>query len=288
MGIIACLIGALIQSAKDLTSKRLAFVADGLTSTFGSFAFALPYYVAALGAAWYFGFESFAVGSSFLFLVVLRAISDSGAEYLKMEAMRRGDISLLTSFMQLSPVFILLLSPLISGDHLSWIGIVGVLIVVSGGLVIIPRADAGGERKASLQGVILSVASALCFAVNSCLDRLAVQQASPLVAGFSMTLMAGIFFSPVLLSRGRTAVLRSQFHFFSLRGLFEIGQMFTKLYALQHLQTAYVASIFRVSILLSVVGGYVLFRERDFGKRLLAGALTMLGVILISVGIYQD
>ncbi len=280
MGLLACFLGALSFSAKDIVSKLLSLKVDGTSSTFASFAFAVPYYALIILLAWQLGLEDFIVGPEFTTLVLLRALTDSGAEWFKMQALASGEISLLVSFLYLSPAFVLVLAPFITGDVMSWQGMLGVCIVSFAGIILALR-----ERKLmrghSVRGIVLALCSAFFFSLNHCLDRLAVMQASPLMCGFSMTLVCALFFAPFALRESRARQVAKHSGNFFIRGFFEVVSMFCKLFALQYMQAAYVVGILRVSMVFSIVSGKVLFKEKDFGARIIAGVVTLVGVLLI-------
>lgn len=277
MGFLSSFISAFFTSAKDTVSKRLLRSVDGTSSTFASFAFALPYYLAALAIAWSLGFENFVFGSGFVVLVLLRSITDSGAEWCKMQALARGDISLLSSFLSISPIFLLFLSPLITDDKISFLAGLGVVVVVLGSFNLAWRPSG----QASSRGIAYALASAFFFSLNHCLDRLAVQRSSALLAGFTMTFASALIFLPFMLAARRRQVISANIPGFTLRGFFEIGSMFAKLFALQYMPAPYVVGIMRVSIILSVFSGYLFFGEKEIKTRLISGTITLLGILLI-------
>src|ERR1700733_12021788 len=86
MGLLASLLSAVLATSKDLVSKRLAFRLDGMTSTYASFAYALPYYVLVLAVLWLLDRETFTCSLAFLWLVLLRSVTDTLAEAMKMHA----------------------------------------------------------------------------------------------------------------------------------------------------------------------------------------------------------
>jgi drug/metabolite transporter (DMT)-like permease len=283
MGLLAALLGAGFSSAKDLVSKRVAGRLDGTTSTFASFCFALPYYVLVLAALVLARRERLEVSLPFLLLVLLRSVTDSFAEGMKMHAFTHGDISLVASFFSLSPLFLLITSPLITGDRPSWLGAVAVLLVVAGSVLMV-WGPQGSKRPAQTKGVLLALGAAVFFSLNSCFDRLAVQKGTPVFAGFSMTLLSALLLLPfVVTRRDRVRALGVHRWDFALRGLLEIAFMTSKLYALQYLQAPYVVGVQRLALILSIVGGRVFFREQEFTRRLAAGACILAGVLLIAV-----
>jgi drug/metabolite transporter (DMT)-like permease len=281
MGIFAAMLSAVFSAAKDLMSKRLAFRIDGMTSTFASFAYALPYYLVALAVLQMTGLEVLYISPAFLLLVFLRSVTDALAEGMKMYAFSHADVSVVACFFSLSPLLLLITSPLITGDSLSPVGIVATLLVVAGSFLLVYRPSSrgwSGQKK----GMLLALGAALFFSLNSCFDRLAVQEGTPVFAGFAMTLLSALFLLPPLFLRpGRLASLSRHRGGLWLRGFLEVAFMSAKLYALQFLQAPYVVSIQRLSLLLSILGGRLFFREEDFPRRLAAGLIILAGVLAI-------
>jgi drug/metabolite transporter (DMT)-like permease len=282
MGLLASFLCAVFAASKDLVSKKLAFRMDGTASTFASFAFALPFYLVVLVVLYLLGLEDFTLPAAFLGLVFLRALTDVFAEGMKMHALGHGDLSLVASFMSMSPLFLLVTSPLITGEELSVLGVVAMFLVVGGSLVLVYRPSSmswAAQRK----GILLAVGASLFFSLNTCFDKLAVDKSTPVFSGFAMTLLAAVFLLPLVLPR-QDRLLAMQVYAGGLfaRGGLEIAFMVSKLYALQHTKPTYVVAVGRLSLLLSILGGRVFFREQDFGRRLTAGLLILLGVFLIA------
>jgi drug/metabolite transporter (DMT)-like permease len=281
MGLFASLLSATLSASKDLLSKRLAIRLDGTTSTFASFAYALPYYVVVLAVLSLLGRETATWTRAFLVMVLLRSVTDTFAEGLKMHAFAHGDISVVATFFSLSPLFLLVTSPLITGDPLSVLGVVAVVLTVVGSLLLVYRPSAfgwGGQTR----GILLASGAALFFSLNTCFDRLAVKEGTPVFAGFTMTLLSAVFLLPFVLRRDRLGAMWGQGTGLWTRGLLEVGFMVSKLYALQFLSATDVVAVQRLSLLLSIIGGRVFFKEGDFARRLAAGVLILAGVFLVA------
>ena len=281
MGIILSLLAGFLSTSKDLVSKRLSVDLSGILSAFASFVYALPYYVVLLIILYLLGYEDFAFSKEFFVLIFLRALTDMGAEWSKMEAIERADISFISPFLGLAPLFLLVVSPLITGDTIPAYGIFAVLIIVAGSaILILKRNQTGGvlEKKA----IGFALLTSLCFTFNNCFDRLAVQIASPTLSGFGMTIAAALFLLPFAVRKGNIA---SSFKTTSrplwIRGFFELLYMVTKLSALQYLPVQYVSALSRSSLLFSVLGGQIIFKEGEFLRRLLGSALIGVGLVAI-------
>ena len=281
------LASAVCATTKDIYSKSVSAVIPPALSAFTSFACALPYYVVLLACFWAVGLEDFVIQPGFFLWVFLRSVSDLGAETLKMYALKTSDLSLVAAFLALSPVIALITSPLITGDALTARVVVGLLIVVFGSLVLIyePWKGTGADRKTRMRGILFSLGASFCFSLNNCFDRLAVQSASPTLSAAAVTLGAGIFLVPAAVK------LRAEWKFEAGvwpklwgRGLFEVLFMVTKLIAMQSLSAPVVMGLQRVSTVLNVVSGKVLFKEERFWQRLAGTALIVVGVVVCLVG----
>jgi drug/metabolite transporter (DMT)-like permease len=282
MGLLAALLSTIFSSSKDLMSKRLAYRLDGTVSTFASFAFALPFYLILLAVLWQLGAETFTCSVAFLTLVVLRSSTDTVAEWMKMHAFAHGDLSIVVLVLSLSPLVLLITSPLITGDPLTTPEIASVFMVVVGSMLMVyrPSTRKGPSQK---RGIMFAAGAALFFSLNSCFDRLAVERGTPAFSGFAMTLLSAQFLTPFILGRShRLDALRTHYLGFLFRGFLETAFMVCKLFALQSMDAPALAAIQRLSLLLSIIGGRVFFKEEDFTRRLAAGCLIVAGVILIA------
>jgi len=284
MGYLIALLCASLLACKDLLSKRVSAHVSSTTSAFASFLFALPFYLLLLALLALLGREDFTLSSTFLLLVLCRSLTDTFAEWFKMSSFAHGELSVMVSLQSLSPLFLLLTSPMITGDKISTRGMLGVgLIVVA--TVLFVANPRGSAKKTELKGVIFALAAAFFFSLNTCFDRLAVQHASAAWSAFAMTLLAALFLAPLFWrARGGLGELRSQVRLFTARGAIEVVFMVSKLWALQYLQAQYVAALQRVSVLVAVINGQVFFDEDRFVVRMCAALLMLLGIVLILFG----
>lgn len=287
MGLLACLFAAIFSSSKDLYSKKISLSVVGIHSAFASFVFALPFYCFAIGISWLFGYESFVLGTSFWWLVLARSLTDAVAEWSKMQSMVGADISQIVCFLSLAPLFLLVSSPLITGDVPGVLGCCGVVLTVVGSLIALDGFSSL-RQGARPKSIALALLSSLFFSLNSSFDRLAVQQASPLLSGAAMTFLAAVLLViPAIRVRGLQQSLTTHSKDYFIRGLFELFFMVLKLTALQYMQAPYVAGLMKMSLILSIIGGKVLFDEPHFKRRIIAGIVIAMSISLILIEEYH-
>lgn len=280
MGFLACVLAALLSSSKDLFSKKISFQVSGIHSAFASFIYALPFYAFVLIVASLAGFETFAVTPAFWWLVVARSLTDSLAEWAKMQSMVHADISQIICFLSLAPLFLLFVSPIITGDIPGPLGCLGVVLIVAGSLLAVDGLKRIASANRSAIG--LALLSSFFFSLNASFDRLAVKEASPLLSGAAMTFFAAIILFIPAMRRGHIgASFRGHHRDFLSRGALELCFMVSKLTALQFIQAPYVVALMKMSLLFSIIGGRLFFNEPHFKKRLLAGAIVSVSIVLI-------
>lgn len=284
MGFFYAYVSIFLATAKDVVSKRLSFNVSSSVSTFGSFAFAIPGYLILLLVLYFFGLEDFAMSWKFALLVMLRSITDIGAEGFKMKALELGDLSLVSCFFGLTPLFILISSPLITGDPITKSGVLAVLLVAIGTMILVIKPGKHNVKfdKSTLPAILTATASAVMFSLNSCFDRLTVFTASSAFSGFAMTLLSGLIIAPfVVFKKQSIQEMKQNYKPFIIRGLIETVFMVTKLTALRYMQAPYFVAIRQFSLIPTIISGRVIYKEKDFKRRIIAGSVILLGVLLV-------
>jgi drug/metabolite transporter (DMT)-like permease len=276
LGFVFIFAASAFMVSKDIVSKSLATDLKGGVSAFASFAFSIPWYVLALVVLFALGFEDFAFKEGFLLLVVARSITDTFAEAFRMSAFRYGELSQVSSFLAISPVFILLFEPYLVGDILTFRETAGVLVSLVGGLVVIYQP----WKSISKHLVVYGLLTALFFALNSCFDRLSVGKGSPTLAAALMTGLSAVFLLPILFKGGTITSLRAHFKPLMIRGFFELAFMVMKLSALVYLPASKVSAVMRGTLILSVVAGAIFFKEKDFLRKSIGAIITAAGLFL--------
>lgn len=281
IGIASALISTFFASSKDLVSKSLAHKIDGTVSACASFLYALPWYALCMGTLYLLGYNIFNYGETFLWYVFLRSITDTFAELFKMHALKHGDISFIANFLSLAPVFLLFTSPLITGESIHGLGLLGVLLICLATILLVYNPT---ERAAGIpwKGVMLATASAFFFSLNSCFDRLAVQSGNAIISGFAMTLLSGMFLTPAMLKhKAWQKELKAESKLLHLRGVLETLFMVTKLHAMSFLEAQYVVGIGKIGLVFSIIGGGKVHHEEGYKRRLVFSILIIIGSVLI-------
>lgn len=285
MWLFLSLIAGLGDALRDALSKHAAHAVPRTLITWSYSLFALPFF---LPVALTHLPDS--IPLEFWALVTFSATCHVIGGLMLVRALHSSDLSVCTPMVAFTPVFLLVVGPVLTGDLPSFGGTIGALLVVFGSYVLnISRSSAGllAPIRAlySEQGPRLMLCLALLWSITGSVDRIAVQRFDLVFWASAQLCAISLFLIPVVIHRGALSQRPSPR---ALGALFLIGGVnflafSTYLVALQLAPVHYVICLKRSSIPFSVLLGRLMFNERFLADRL-PGALIMLtGVVVISL-----
>jgi drug/metabolite transporter (DMT)-like permease len=135
------------------------------------------------------------------------------------------------------------------------------------------------------KGSILMIFVALIYSITSSLGKMAIQHSSPLFFGTTYVIVLTLFFTPVALSKGRHDirhfVKNKLYSGLALPGIFYAIMVASHMLAINLTNVAYMISVKRTSVIIGVLYGYFLFRERHIKERLAGAIIMSVGFMMI-------
>ncbi len=249
---------------------------------------------------WYRGFPE--IVTAFWFYTGAHALLMVCANYCYMRALAIGAVSETQPMLALTPVFLIITTPLLTDDTVTLLGWMGVLIIALGIYATQhPGRDAAGKlfsfwepflRMWTRPGMSWMFTVAVIFSIAANLDKLAVVSADGptyLLINFTLTaVFTGLFIGLGLLTqtipgsslRGIGQALRA----LAPGGLLSASGGLLHMWALSFLPVPYVIAFKRLSIVLASMWGYFLRRERaPHWFRILGVFFVFFGVAVILV-----
>ncbi len=213
------------------------------------------------------------------------------AYFFYIRAFRLSDASLVAPLVLLTPVLMLVTSPLMTGEQAPPMGVIGVVLTVAGvGLLDANRATGGDKITSRFNfsvfardpGARLMIATAAIWSFTANLDKLGVRASTPLIWIASLTLVIACFAVAYWL-----AAPRGEARLFSVRYALLAGAAMAfgnavQMWALTILFTPYVIAIKRLSALFTVLASGRVLKE-ETGGRLLGAAVMRAGAVMIAV-----
>jgi drug/metabolite transporter (DMT)-like permease len=209
-----------------------------------------------------------------------------------MAAIRDHPLSLTLPYLAFTPVFVIGVAWLILGERVSARGAAGVLLVVAGAwLLNSDHARASDWRSWATPfaaildepGSRMMLTVAAIYAVTATLGKGAMRYLPPESFGaFYFALLGMAAFVLFVLPRPRM-LLKLASRFWRVLGVGALMSLmvYTHFLAIQEVAVAYMIAVKRLSLLLGILYGALLFQETGLVARLPAGALMLAGVILI-------
>lgn len=205
------------------------------------------------------------------------------AGYLYMRSLEISESTLVLPFQSFTPVFIPPIAVLIIGESYSSKGIIGIALVFLGTFMFLRENK---NEKVNKKGILYMIASALIYAFTSVVGRYITLKMSPLFFSVLYMTTLSLTLTPYFVKRygrevrerlgksivsplmvGATTALAVITHFVSVAGI----------------ETGYMISLKRTSVVFSVILGYVLLKEKtDIKERIVGAFLMMGGAIVIS------
>ena len=206
------------------------------------------------------------------------------------KAIKVADLSLTVPLVTLTPLFLLVTSPIIVGEWPTRLDAIGVLLLIVGSYMLNLKASEGFTL-APLQALMTNPGSrmmlgvAFLWSITSNFDKVGTLNSSSLFWGMSLfsTIAGGMV--PLVIQRAwhqgkglAMRELRSQAPFVILAGVFNAIGISLQFVALTMAPVAQVVAVKRMSALISVGFGYTLFGETGLRERLLGAAIMISGV----------
>jgi uncharacterized membrane protein len=209
---------------------------------------------------------------------------------LYIKALKLSPLSLTVPFLSLTPVFLVSVSYLLLGEEVSAVGALGILLIAVGGYILNIASVRKGifEPLRSIirdKGALLMIGVALLYSITSSLGKMAIGHSSPLFFGASYFIVLNLVFVPIALLKGRGSlkgfITTGKYKRLFYPGVFYALMIITHMEAMKLTKVAYMISIKRTSLLISVIYGYFLFREENIRGRLLGALLMFTGFVLV-------
>ncbi|MCS3904431.1 drug/metabolite transporter (DMT)-like permease [Methylohalomonas lacus] len=232
------------------------------------------------------------------FLLILAAMlpCEILAMLLYMKAIRDYPLALTLPYLSFTPVIITVCAFVFLGERVTGLGLTGILLVVAGGYLLnldSVTADGSGPRLLepfraafSNRGSQLMLVVAALYSITAVLGKAAMNQAPPLFFAAFYYVLLGLG-SLILAWLWKPASLRGCLRRpgagLLLAALMAI-MVITHFLALDRVETAYMITVKRTSLLFGMLYGAWLFSERHLPQHLVAGGLMVLGIFCIYYG----
>ncbi|NOS67212.1 MAG: EamA family transporter, partial [Candidatus Peribacteraceae bacterium] len=208
------------------------------------------------------------------------------AIFLQYRALVISDFSIVIPMLAYTPLFLIATSSLILGERPSPIGLTGILLIVGGSMVLL-ASDLKKNHKnhTHRQGVFLMLCVAFLFSISVNFDKLAVLHSDTYFpSALSLLILSGCFAIFSTYKRETPGNLTVRIWIcMGLAGIFLVLDAVAVNIAFTLQIVPYVIGLKRLSVVLSVLVGLTVFRDRHPIRRILGAILMFAGAGAIAL-----
>lgn len=285
IGLLLAFGTAISEALKDIFSKRNLIHVDEYTAAFSMH---LVISVLLAPVVLITGIE--AMSTKFLIALLASTILQLMVILLYMKAIKRSELSVTVPLVTLTPLFMLLTSPIILGEFPGIVGLVGILLIVAGTYIL----NIGESKKSILapfkniitnQGSRYMLIVAFIWSITANIDKIGVEETSPIYWAFTKDLIIMLYLLPIMLVKSSQPMkqLKSRGLKLFYVGVFRSASVLTQMFAIQFILVAYVIAIKRSSALLIIIYAFLFMGEKkNFRSRLIGMIIILIGLVLIA------
>jgi len=230
------------------------------------------------------------LNSQFWLALLIGGSINAVTALLYMKAIKLSDLSLTLPLVALTPLFMLVTSPLIVGEYPKFFDYMGILLIVAGSYLLNIKEKSKGYLapfKALLDepGPKLMLIVAFLWSIASNCDKIGVTNSYPIFWAFSLFGTMSVLLLPVLLHKTPNPgqQILKQLPMLAAMGFINAIGLIFQMQALTLTLVVRVTAIKRTSVLMGVLFGHFIFKEKDIQERLLGTGIMILGVLFLSL-----
>jgi len=223
------------------------------------------------------------VKSVFWIVLVFVAVGNGLGFYFYSKAIKNTDVSLAAPVLSISPLVVVFFSWIFLMELPPAKGFAGMLCIVIG-LAFLTAGWQGLNIVEFIKnrGVKFALITVLIWEIVASIDKVALGYSAPMVYPFisaSAISAVYLFFAKVSL---KNIFRKETFGLFACLGFINAGLFLTHMLALNTGYVSYVIAIKRSGVLISIIVGKFIFKEKQSGLRAIASLFILLGLYFLS------
>lgn len=277
---------AISEALKDITSKHNLHHIDEYTAAFSMH---LVQSLLLIPIVFFLGWET--MSARFLWALLASSVLQLGVILLYFKAIKRSEISVTLPLITLTPLFMLITSPIMIGEFPSTLGLVGILLIVAGTYISNMSENpkkifAPFVSLVKNQGSRYMLLVAFIWSITANIDKIGVEETSPVFWAFSKDFLILFYLIPILLRKSKQPFLQMRNRRWPLLsvGFFKTTSVLTQMFAIQYILVPYVISIKRASAVFIILYAFLFLNERkNFRNRIIGIIVIMIGLYVIAI-----
>ena len=229
--------------------------------------------------------DIFSINYTFIPAIIIKSTIVLFAWLLGLKALEGLQLSIYGMVKISRIIFTVLLSCLLLGEKLSWVTVIGMIIVIMGLILVNTTTNIGKDKKSSYRLILLFLISCLCSSISAIIDKKILLYVTSSQLQFWFLLFLSIYYWIILLIKKEKIdikVLKTNY-WIPLTALFTVvGDRFLFMANEDPSSKVIVMTMLKqLSVVISIILGRIIFKEKEVIKKLLYSILIIIGIILV-------
>lgn len=282
MWLIYAVLNPLIDASRNVFSKKASLNVDSLVVSWINNFIPFLLYLPAIF------FIQLKFNQQFFISVIISGTINTAAAILYHRAISKGDISVVAPMLSFTPLFLIVISPIIVGEFPTSKGLIGIILIVVGSYLLNVNLKEKGilfplkslmKNKATRYMLIV----AFIWSISANFDKKGIEASSILQYILVVNLFVTIGTTIFVISKRKFSL---QSVWLERKNLLFVGALtsmgyFVHMTALSMTLVAYVIALKRTSGMITVVLGYLILKEQNIKERLLGSTIMFIGALFI-------
>lgn len=198
-------------------------------------------------------------------------------------AYKYSDVSLVYPLTTASPFFIVIWAVIFLKEHLTVMGLSGIILTVLGTAVLNRTKGKWGEFG---KGAAFALAAAFFYSFGALMDKKGVSGANFILYVYSMSLFMTMFIFVYSIRSGEITFnyVKKEKWWVIFAGIVVFASFISYRYGLNMVNLSYASALRQVSALFGAVMGIIFFKEKLTVYKVLGTLIIMAGIMLIKIG----
>jgi drug/metabolite transporter (DMT)-like permease len=304
IGLLMAASTSISNVVKDISAKKVVDHHELIASTFWiRFFAAIAFALALAGRAWLgtvphfrsdggtlFGIAGLHLGPlpTYLIYLAIEVLLVAGSTLLYFRAMQVTPISLCMPYISFTPVFLIFTGQVMLGEMPATEKLVGVVMIFIGSLAMHRLLFARGwlEPIKAIwreRGCFYMLLVGFVNSITNPIDKQLVLMTDAFTQACAFGAGMCVFFTILLFARRADAgrVIRAVPFWAALAGTLEAVALIFQLSSHNYIDVVITISVKRAGIILVVLLGWLVFKEKNIGDKLIASSVMLVGVLII-------
>lgn len=285
--LLLALVSAVFVAIRNVITRKLIFLVDKNVILYAEYLFSALFSTLLI---LFVGIPE--IKPTFYYSIVIASIIDVIAIRFFIKAIAQAELAKTFPLVAFTPIFLLATSFFILNEIPSIMGFFGVLTIVFGVYLLRLESIKVGffepfKVLVKEKGPRHMLVAAFLFSLVGPIFKKAILNSSPFFALSTTQFLSTLFLFLIFLPKKRIYTIHkkivSNFKLLFLAGLATFLAALALFIAFRFALVVYTVSIKRTSILFTIILGFVFFKEKDFARSLIAGAIMIVGIFLIAL-----